>query len=94
MRHLLERFLSWIRDSLISQAEVSCLLGKKVIKVGPLWPSRRLVLTTAACFLALTALCTALILCVVLLGEAPPELISAIVSLASTLAGIYVGRRW
>ena len=56
-------------------------------------PSRRLVYATAMCMLALTALCVALLLCVLLTGKAPGELTTSIVALASTLAGIYIGRR-
>lgn len=94
MRGLAERLLAWIRSSLAYWPEPAYFTGKKVERVGPLWPSKRLVYATAACFVALMALSTALILCVVLLGQVPSELVSAIVSLASTLAGIYMGRRW
>ena len=94
MRRLLTRFMGLVRSFLAKGHDTAYFTGKKLEEVGPLLPSRRLVYATAACFLALLALCTALILCVVLLGRAPSELISAIVSLASTLAGIYMGRRW
>ena len=56
-------------------------------------PSKRLVYATAMCMLALTALCMALLLCVILTGNAPSELTTSIMALASTLAGIYIGRK-
>jgi len=83
-----------LKRSLAAGPAAAYFTGKKVEELGPLLPSKKLVLATAACFLALSALSAALLLCVVLTGEAPPELVSAIVSLASTLAGIYMGRRW
>ena len=56
-------------------------------------PSRRLVYATALCLLALASLCSALIICVLTTGRVPGELLTAIVGLASTLAGIFIGRR-
>ena len=56
-------------------------------------PSRRLVHATAIALLALASLSVALIACVLITGRAPVELTTAIVGLASTLAGIYIGRR-
>jgi len=83
-----------IRRSLAVGAPILYFEGKKVEELGPLLPSRRLVYATAACLLAIVVLSAALLLCIVLLGEAPPELVSAITSLAGTLAGIYMGRKW
>ncbi len=94
MANPLKRFLALLARSLSLRAPPAYFVGKKLEDVGPVLPSRRLVLATAFCLIAVLALSAALLLCIVLLGEAPSELVSAIVSLASTVVGIYVGRRW
>ncbi|HDI01340.1 MAG TPA: hypothetical protein ENF78_02805 [Candidatus Bathyarchaeota archaeon] len=94
MRNPLSGLLNAIRRSLVASPSILYFEGKKVEEIGPLLPSRKLVYATATCLLAIVMLSLALVLCIILLGEAPPELISAIVSLASTLVGIYVGRKW
>jgi len=91
---MLGKLIAFLERSLSSRAAIAYYVGKKIEDVGPILPSRRLVYATLLCFLALLALSISLILCIVLLGEAPPGLISAIASLAGTIVGIYVGRRW
>ena len=93
------RFLAWIQRSLSRPyrprmalyATEKAILKRPELEYVP--PSRKLVYATAICFIALSALSAALLLCVVLTGQAPTELITAIVSLASTVAGIYIGRK-
>jgi len=93
------RFLAWIEHGLSRPYRPRMALyatGKAILKRPELEyvpPSRRLVYATALCLIALVALSVALVLCIFLLGQAPAELTTAIVSLASTLAGIYIGRR-
>jgi len=67
-------------------------IGKKP-ELSYIPPSRKLVYATALCLLALASLSTALLLSIILLGQAPNELITSIVALSSTLAGIYIGRK-
>ena len=93
------RFLAWIerglsrpyRSRMALYATEKAILKRPELEYVP--PSKRLVYATVFCFVALTALSAALILCIVLLGRVPTELITAIVSLASTIAGIYIGRK-
>ena len=93
------RFLAWIerglsrpyKSRMALYATEKAILKRPELEYVP--PSKRLVYATAFCFVALTALSIALILCIVLLGQVPTELITAIVSLASTIAGIYIGRK-
>ena len=94
MANPLKRFMAFLRRSLALESPPAYFVGKKIEDVGPILPSRRLVFATAICLLAISALSVALFLCVILLGEAPPELVSAIVGLVSTVVGIYMGRRW
>jgi len=94
LRRPLKRLLDILSRSLALEAPPAYFIGKKLEDVGPVLPSRRLVYATAICLLALSALSLALVLCVVLTGQVPPELVSAIVGLASTVVGIYMGRRW
>ena len=93
------RFLAWIerglsrpyKSRMALYATEKAILKRPELEYAP--PSRTLVYATAFCFVALAALSAALILCIVLLGRVPTELITAIVSLASTIAGIYIGRK-
>lgn len=94
MADLLKRFMALLIRSLSLRAPPVYFIGKKIEDVGPILPSRRLVFATAICLIALSVLSATLLLCVILLGEAPPELVSAIVGLVSTIVGIYMGRRW
>ena len=73
MRNPFSRFLAFLKRSLAAGPAAAYFTGKKVEELGPLLPSKKLVLATAACFLALSALSAALLLCVVLTGEAPPS---------------------
>jgi len=92
-------FLAWVerglsrpyRSRMALYATEKAILKRPELEYVP--PSRRLVYATAFCFVALAALSAALILCIALLGRVPTELTTAIVSLASTIAGIYIGRR-
>ena len=99
LRRAWSRFLAWIEHGLSRpyKSRMALYATEKAILKRPeleyVPPSKRLVYATAFCFVALTALSIALILCIVLLGQVPTELITAIVSLASTIAGIYIGRK-
>ena len=99
LRRAWSRFLAWIEHGLSRpyKSRMALYATEKAILKRPeleyVPPSKRLVYATAFCFVALTALSAALILCIVLLGRVPTELITAIVSLASTIAGIYIGRK-
>jgi len=93
------RFLAWIERGLSRpyKSRIALYATEKAILKRPeleyVPPSKTLVYATAFCFIALATLSVALILCIVLLGRVPTELITAIVSLASTIAGIYIGRK-
>lgn len=94
MANPIKRLLAFLRRSLSLRSPPAYFVSKKIEDLGPVLPSKRLVLATAICLLAISALSAALLLCVILLGRAPPELVSAIVGLVSTVIGIYMGRRW
>ena len=93
------RFLAWIERGLSRpyRSRMALYATEKVILKRPeleyIPPSKTLVYATAFCFIALATLSAALLLCIILLGRVPTELITAIVSLASTIAGIYIGRK-
>lgn len=94
MANPFKRFITFLKRSLSLKGPPAYFVGKKIEEVGPILPSRKLVFATAICLIAISALSAALLLCVILFREAPPELVSAIVGLVSTVVGIYMGRRW
>ena len=101
LRRAWRSFISFLERSLARPYTPALTMGElppgqvrhKKPEVAYAPPSRRLVYATALCLIALLALSAALLVCVVLTGEAPGELTTSIVALASTLAGIYLGRK-
>ena len=101
LRKAWRAFLGWIERSLTRPYKARARLGspgpgdqvgkKPELDYAP--PSKKLLYATAFCFLALISLSTALLLSIILLGQASNELITSIVALSSTLAGIYIGRK-